>query len=57
MTVHHISSEEHDVQVKTTMPDSTQAHRQKHVHLIWHTYGEGNSVYRSDRNHNLFIVS
>lgn len=29
MAINHISSEEHDVRVKTTMPDSTLAHRQK----------------------------
>jgi len=33
------------------MPDSTQAQRQKQVHLTWHTHREGNSVYQSDRNH------
>ena len=57
MAILHISSEEHGLKVRTAMPESTQAHRQKQVNLTWHTHGYGKTVYQSDRNHNLFILN
>jgi hypothetical protein len=39
MAILHISSEEHGLRVRTAMPESTQAHRQKQVNLTWHTHG------------------
>ena len=39
MAILHISSEEHGLKVRTAMPESTQAHRQKQLNLTWHTHG------------------